>query len=302
MRLYHGWIIFAILLAFNVSPTHAEMSSSNFQIKWDTISQGGSENASSASYRLYDTVGNIGAGSSSGSTFNLQAGYRAGVFDQTILFNVLSQVTSSERAAMNLVGNIITTDPSGLIVGNLVALIQDKGQTQVAAVGQITSIGVGTVTIDEFADGGTLPTIDGTNDVVYLLEGETLDFQELTDTEVKTAIIGMEVSTDVVGGYTVQVFDDGNLRIGTEEISDVLDGSVTVGQTEYGGRSSDTTISDSTFDTQDTGFTTDFQTVVEKNEASFSDRHFMTLKASISSAVENGTYSHALSFIISGNF
>src|SRR3990167_3979318 len=95
---------------------HAEMSSTNYQIRWDTFSSGGSDTSSSASYSLRDTTDPSVAGSSSSATYQISAGYRAGVFDQIITFDLFVQNTSTERSATNLTGNTVTTDTTGLAV------------------------------------------------------------------------------------------------------------------------------------------------------------------------------------------
>lgn len=54
----------------------AAMQSSSYQIQNDSINVGGTENASSASYRLSDTIGEAGTGNSTSASYNLYAGYR----------------------------------------------------------------------------------------------------------------------------------------------------------------------------------------------------------------------------------
>ncbi|MBI4599275.1 hypothetical protein HY734_03725 [Candidatus Uhrbacteria bacterium] len=237
---------------------------------------------------------------STSASYQLPGGYRQGVFDPVITFELFAQDTSSERPATARAGTSVTTDPTGLAVGDFVAVVQDVGASQVAAVGQITSVGAGTITLDALAGGA--PVIDGTNDVVYLLEGTGADMGELTSSGVTTALVGFNVSTDVDGGYVVQVFEDDDLRTADEAIADVTDGNVTAGAEEYGARSSDTTLTDSTFDTADTAFTANPQEVASESGTRFEDRHFVTLKAAISEETPDGAYGQTLSFIVSGNF
>jgi hypothetical protein len=281
----------------------AAMSSTNYRIDWDTISTGGSDTSSSATYGLRDTLGNTGIGNSSSTTYNLRAGYRQGIYDQVISFEVFGQ-TSTSTAASSLSSTTITVaSTSGFSVGDFIALIQDKGSSQVSAVGQITSIGGSTLTVDALQDGGTAPTIDGTNDYVYRLSGASVGLGTLNKLVMATATIGFNVTADVDDGYTIQVYDDGNLRTSAQDINDVTDGAVTIGGEEYGGRSSDTSVSGSTFDTQDTAFTTSFQPLVEETQGGFERRSFVTLKAAVTPETpQNNTYSHVLSFVMSGNF
>ncbi|OGL67062.1 hypothetical protein A2856_01110 [Candidatus Uhrbacteria bacterium RIFCSPHIGHO2_01_FULL_63_20] len=232
----------------------------------------------------------------------MNAGYRGGVFDQVITFEVFAQNNGSQRAATAAVGTTITCSTAGLAEGDFVALVQDEGASQVSAVGRIISIGAGTITVDELRDGGSAPVIDGTADFVYLLDATTAALSTLDNAVVSTALVGFDVTAEVDGGYTVQIADDGNLRDGASDINDVADGTVTAGSEEFGGRSSDTTLVGSSFDTADSAITTSFQEVATRSVVSFESRDFVTLKASISGSTNDGSYANALSFIVSGNY
>lgn len=280
----------------------AQMTSTNYEIRWDTVGNGGDDTSSSASYILRDTVGNTAVGQGTSSSYDLRAGYRQGVFDQVIDFSFFAQDSSVLNEATSVVGTTISCDTDDFVVGDMVALIQDLGDGQVSAIGKITSIGVGSVAVDDLQDGGTAPVIDGTNDFVALLEGIATDLGTLTDTNVSTAIIGMNVWAEVDGGYVIQVAADGDLSDGVDTIDAVADGDVTAGEEEYGGRSSDTTLPGSTFDSVDTAFTTSFQDIADASTAGYDDRSFLTLKAAIDTNTDGGNYDQALTIIISGNY
>lgn len=280
----------------------AQMSSTNFEIRWDTIGAGGDDGSSSASYILRDTTGNAAIGDSTSANYSLGAGYRQGVFDRFIEFSFFAQNNAVVQAATASAGNTITCTTAGFSVGDMVGLIQDRGAGQVSAIGQIVSIGAGTITVDDLKDGGVAPAIDGTDDYVYQLEGVSADLGTFTATTIQTSLIGIEVSTDADGGYVVQVAADGALRDGPVNINAVADGAVSVGDEEYGGRSSDTTLAGSTFDSSDTAFTTSFQDVADTPSAVHEDRNFLTLKGSIVGGTDSGTYSQALTLIISGMY
>jgi len=280
----------------------AEMTSSNYEIRWDTFSTGGSDTSSSSNYLLRDTVENGAAGRSSSSSYILAQGYREGVYDQIITFDVQVQDLSDGRSASGLSGTTITTSVSGISVGDYIALIQDKGVNQVGAIGKVTSVGGSTITVDSLTDAGTPPSIDGSNDYVYQLDASSIAFGELSSSSVSTAIIGIEVNVENDNGYVVQLFEDGDLRSGGNAITDVSDGAVSSGATEYGARSSDTTLASSDFDSADAAITTTYQDVATESSASFSSRNFLTLKAAIADGATAGSYSQTLSFIASGNF
>lgn len=296
----HIAVMIAILGLCVAGRVQAEMSSANFSIQGDSLSAGGSDTSSSASYLLRDTVGNQAGGLSTSGSYGLNAGYRQGTFDEVITFEFGAQDQSSEVVATGISGTTVSvSSTTPFFEGGFVALVQDIGVSQVVAVGAVQSIGVGTITVVEFSGGS--PTIDGTNDYLYAMSGTSLDFGTLTGSSVTTRLVGFDVSADVPGGYTIQLAEDGNLRNGGEDIDDVADGTVTAGQEEYGARSSDGSIADSTFDTQDTAITSSYQTIVASS-APFQDHSFVTLKASVNGATSAGVYAQTLTFIVSGNY
>ena len=117
-----------------------------------------------------------------------------------------------------------------------------------------------------------------------------------------TVIVAFDVTAANDNGYVVQILEDGNLRSGGNVVNDVVDGSVTSGSEEYGARSSDTSISTSTFDTADTALSTTFSDVATEATASFESRNFVTLKVAIDEGTADGSYSQIVSLIASGNF
>ena len=281
----------------------AQMSSSSFLIRWDSVNTGGSDTASSSSYLLRDTVESTVAGRTSSASYNLDQGYRGGVFDQIISFDVRAQSLSTGREATALSSLSVTVaSVSGISVNDYIVLIQDRGVSQVSAIGKVTAVGGSTVTVDSWTNAGTAPVINGSNDYLYVLTGATISYGTLSDSSVSTAVISFEISVDSTSGYVVQVSDDGNLRSGSNDVDDVADGAVAEGTEEFGGRSSDTTVTSSTFDTADSAITATRQDIVTRSAVSISDRSFITLKASISTTTTAGSYGNVISFIASGNF
>ncbi|MBI4591914.1 hypothetical protein HY733_00485 [Candidatus Uhrbacteria bacterium] len=278
------------------------MSSTNFEIRWDTVNTGGSDTASSTSYLLRDTSEAGVSGSGSSTSYQVTQGYRSGIDDQIITFEVYSQTTASGRAATALSGLTVTADTTGISVNMLIAVVQNLGESQVAAIGRVASIGGGTISVDAWKDGGTFPTIDGTNDYMYPLTSSSVAFGTLSTSSVSTALLAFEVSAANDNGYVVQVVEDGNLRSGSNDIDDVTDGSVSTGLEEYGARSSDTSLSSSTFDTADTAITSTFSDVATESSAIFENRGFLSLKVAINQPTTEGSYSQILSLIASGNF
>lgn len=280
----------------------AQMTSTDYQIRWDTVGNGGDDTSSSSSYVLQDTTGNAGIGDSSSASYGLGAGYREGVVSQFIDFSFFAQDNGVSATATGLVGTTISCDPTGFTMGDMVSLLQDKGESQVTAIGKIVSIGGGSITIDALKDGGVAPVIDGTNDFVVLLNGDASSFGTLSTSAVRTSVIGMTVSTSASAGYVVQVLSDGDFRNGADTINPVADGTVTSASEEYGARSSDTSLATSTFDTADSAFTTSFQTVADAATSVSDDRNFLVDKAAIDALTVSGSYAQTLTLIVSGNY
>jgi len=82
----------------------AAMNSSNYQIWADVVSVGGGEDGISASYYLYDTLGEGIIGRSSSTNYSSRAGFREMIKDSSV--NVLTLTLGS--SALDL-GNLSTT-------------------------------------------------------------------------------------------------------------------------------------------------------------------------------------------------
>jgi hypothetical protein len=279
----------------------AQMTSTNYEIRWDTISTGGSDTASSATYQLRDTIESSLAGRGSSVSYVLDQGYRSGFLIDVIDFSLMVQDVSSEVSVTSLSGTTITVSTTGISVDDYVLIVQDKGESQVSAIGKVESVGSGSIEVDFLKDGGTTPVIDGTDDFLYVMNASTLALGSLSVNTVTTGVIGWEVNADLDNGYVVQVFEDGDFRSGSDVIADVTDGAVSVGGDEYGARSSDTSLT-STFDTEDSAISTVAKEVASESGASFQSRNFLTIKAAPSDSTVTGNYAHTISLIASGNF
>lgn len=295
-------ITFALVGFFVSVPIVQAMTSTNFEIRWDTVSTGGSDTGSSVSYGLRDTVESALAGTSTSTSFTLQQGYRNGVDDQIISFEVYGQNTALGREATALTGTTVTASTSSISIGELIVVVQNLGASQIVAIGRVISLGSGTITVDAWKNGGTQPTVDGTNDYVYPITSSSIALETLSTTSVTTSIVGFEVTAANENGYVVQVLENGNLLSGTDDVDDVSDGSVSVGSEEYGARSSDTTLSNSTFDTADSAITSTGADVATEPAAIYDSYNFLILKVGISSSTVAGSYTQILSVIVSGNF
>jgi hypothetical protein len=306
MKRFSGWTVISAMFLFwlALAPFKAEsfMSSDNYQIQWDSVGQGGEDTSSSASYKVRDTFGTLqGIGTS--ASYREDSGFRAGIYDPTVSFNVFSQSMATQVAATSLSSNTVTvTTTSGYAVGDYIAIIQNQGASQVSAIGKVIAVGGSTLTVDELKDNGTSPTIDGSNDYVYVLSGSALPFGTLSTSVVTAGIVGFDTSADVSGGYNVYIYEDQDLTSGSDVIADVTDGSVTANDNEYGAISSDTTLAASTFDTQDTAITSSLQQIASRSDNTLKSRDFLTLKVGIDTSQPNGSYTQTLTFVFVGNY
>ena len=297
-------VTFAIVGVFVYTQiAQAAMSSTNFEIRSDTLSTGGSDASSSASYLLRDSVSQTSGSTGSSTSYQLGDGYRSGVFDQIITFDLFTQNSTNEREITALAGTTVSmSSTTGLVADDYVAVVQDRGVSQVTAVGRIQSVAAGSIVLDRLVIGTSSPTIDGSNDYLYLLNGSSLSPEVIDSSSVGTGILAFEITVDNDNGYVVQILEDGPLRDGANSIDDVADGAVTAGSEEYGARSNDSSLTGSTFDTQDSAITTTAQEIVSRSTFAFDDRSFITFKLSASTSTTATTYSHTLTVITSGNF
>ena len=296
-------VLVVILLTVSGGFVNAEMASTNYEIRFDTIGSGGDQTSTSASYNLRDSIGEIAPDDSSSASYQLGSGFRKGIFDPAVDFAIFIQDRATQVAASSLVGTTVTvTSAAGIAEGDKIVIIQDEGGGQVSAIGEVTATTVITATVDFLTDSGSTPNIDGTDDFVYVLDGGAVSLGVLSDLAVTTATIAWEINLDTDDGYEVFVFEDGDIRDGPESIDDVADGTVTAANSEYGGRSSDSTLASSTFDTEDAAFGMAFSQIASRSDIEFKSRDFLTVKVAIDDDQPEGNYSHTLTFVYVGDY
>lgn len=280
---------------------YGAMSSTNYEIRWDSFSTGGSDTSTSASYLLRDTLSGSAGSTSSGTNYQIADGYRAGVFDQVISFDLYNPGSAREITALAST-TVSMSSTSGLSVNNYITIVQNRGNDQVVGFGRIQSVAAGSVVLDRLTTNGTTLTINGSDDYLYLMDGNSLTLTSPSAQDTGFGVIAFEVTVDNDNGYVVQVIEDGNLRNGAESIDDVADGTVTALAEEFGARSSDTSIANSSFDTQDSAITSTAQDVATSSSFAFDERSFLQFKLSASTGTSALVYSNTITFIASGNF
>ncbi len=95
-------------------------SSSSFTLEKDSINFSGTENSSSTLYRMSDTVGEVATGGSVGTSFNLNAGYRAMEASTYITLSspgdiALSSINQADRGLSegSATWNVVTNNTNG---------------------------------------------------------------------------------------------------------------------------------------------------------------------------------------------
>lgn len=296
-----------LLLAPYFNFAQAQMTSTNYKIQFDSVQAGGDDTGSSTTYQLRDSVGGNSDGNASSTTYNLTAGYRQGIFDQVATFETYGMNRVSETAATALVGTVVTLNTvDGVSVGNMAYLVQDQGTNQRTGFGKVIDITGNDVTLDSLTTLGGSLTINGSADYFYTANTNYLDLGVLNSSNLSTTMLGWTVDADVSGGYSVYAYEDHDMQLTidleTFVITDVADGTVSAGVSEYGARASDSTLVGSSFDTTDHNFSTAYQLVGSRTSNSLQNRDFLLIKAAVQSGQEPGNYGHTLTLIYVGAY
>ncbi len=296
-----------VLAILSSSSATFAMSSTNYQVNWDSINSGGDDTSSSTNYILHDTIGEQATGSSTSATYRVGAGYRFGDTDAAVLsYSIGTQENSTETAftAFSNGGNTVTVaSVASYSVGNYIGVVENKGAAQIIAVGKITDITGFVITVDAWDGSPTLISAvpAGGDDFVYRLNGSAAQLGTLTSSIVATSLTRTNVISNLSNGYTVYVSSDGFLRVDSStKITDVADGTVTAGSNEYGARvfgsTATSTGSDFAFSTSSRAIQTATSTYANDSRVG------LVYKAAISGSATAGSYSQAVYYTLTGNY
>jgi len=285
------------------SISYADMQSASYRIMWDSVNSGGYDDSSSASYGLRDTIGQISPGLSNSASYEMRAGYRQDDMGlRLIQMAVEAQADSPETtfSAFDDSGLTVTiADSANFSTNDYILVVENEGETQNIATGQISSItGVGPyiVTVDKWS--GDNATIGATG-VIYELNGLSASLGTLLTSSVSTRVSMVELTTNASNGYTCAISEDTDLIDGTKDIDDVGDGTVTVGEEEYGiEKTGDNVVGAGS----DVAITTTKTNIASSTNAASNERTMAIYKAAISSGTTNGSYSHTTSYYCTANF
>jgi len=300
--------ILCIVLMVMISWTHAvsaAMTSTHYEIPFDSLNSGGTDFSSSTNYNMNDTLGEQATGYSTSTNYMMHAGYRQTDEVQTLSFNIGAQENSTKiayTAFTNTIPQTVTVASTvGYATGSHIEVVENMGLMQKIAVGKISGIAGNIITVDKWdGDNATMSTSpSGGDDFVYRSEGTAVQLGTLIPLVGSTSEAQSEVSTNASGGYTLQVYSDGYLKSGSNHIHNVSDGSVSGDSEEYGA---------SVVGPQAVGVGTDFavtttNTLVQTNAGTATnDRIGMNYKIFISAGTFAGNYTQHVTYLLTANF
>lgn len=296
--------IYTLFLALLSTGTVLAMSSSNYQIDWDTVNPGGTE-SSSDNYSVDDSLGQVFVDTGSSPNYSIESGYQLTDFEgsDVLLFNIGSQTDLSQTAytAFDDSGNAVTVaTTTNFSVYDMILVVEDRGENQKIAVGRIMSINAGVLTVDGWDGDNAEMSLNpgGDDDYVYVMSGNILDFGTLNYQEVKVKTTYVEVSTNISDGYTVYVREDHDPQSESNAIGDVGDDNVTAGNGEYGLEA----VGQDAYRNNDWALTGE-KKIVSQNAAVVEDsRTGVMYKITGGMNIPEGSYSHTVSYYCTPNY
>lgn len=283
------------------------MSSSNYQINWDSVNTGGDDVAASTNYTLHDTIGGVAIGNSTSELYSLQAGYRVAEASTDALSlsvgaqETATQVTYSDFQA--LAGTVTVSSAGYLSVGDYVSVVEHEGFSQLIAIGRVASISSNVVTVDSWSGDQAAMSVtpSGSTNFVYRMNGASLAFGTVTAGSEHVATAALLAVSTAANGYSVYIQGDGGLRASSAAISPVLDGAVSVGSEEYGVSVTGT----HAFGAGQDVAVTSTQRVIQESStlsAAIGDRLGMVFKLSTTAATTPGSYTQTVYYTLTANY
>jgi hypothetical protein len=301
------WILSSLVVILLTSRAVFGMTSTNYTIDFDSLNSGGDDISSSTNYQIRDTIGEQATGFSSSTGYSIQAGYRQGDDVANLSFDLGTQENSTRTPFSEFSSSTYSVEVDSVAsfsTSSFIGVVENEGLSQVVALGRIVAITGTTITVDQWDGdpGGISTSTDGGDDYVYRLEGSSAQLGTLTTATGKTSLTHTDVTTNASGGYTVYVASDGKLRVNASTfISDVSDGSVTIGSEEYGAIVTGD-FGTSTSTSADFALTTSTFAIQTNSAVSEDQRVGLIYKASIAGGTAAGSYSQLLYYTVTANF
>lgn len=301
------WSLTSVLCAFLIGTNVLAMSSTNYWIPWDNVNSGGDDIGTSTNFSIHDTIGGTAVGTGTSANFNLSSGYRVPEMANTLSYLVKTSNTAptTYSAFTNGVGGSVTVaSTAGISVGDLIAVVENRGFGQLVAIGRVSS-SVGLVlTVDQFeGDGGVMSgSPAGGDDFVYLLSANAFDFGTVVNGNEYTSVVGTSVLTNIASGYSVYLQANQDLQNAAAQVmTPVSDGTVSVGSEEYGAEVTGATAFNAGPDLSVSTTQRVIQTAAAAS-GTISDKIGMIFKLSVTAATNPGTYTQTVYYTLTANY
>jgi len=226
-----------------------------------------------------------GSGGSSYDTITV-----TGVDDLTVTTKYGVRITDTGTGSLGTPANTST---------GLITVKTNNGAADIDSAN--TSVDI--ITDDQIAVSAVVPP-----SITFTISSNTVDLGTLSTGSVSTGSHTIQTVTNASSGYTTLVYDDDNLRKGSDTIDDVGDGAVTAGSEEYGIATSDSgqTISQDSDCSNSpytaSALTTTQQSIAGATSGPVDETITICYAASISATTIAGSYAHTVTFITSGLF
>lgn len=223
------------------------MTSTNYQISWDSLNSGGIDASTSTNYSVRDTIGGFITGDSTSTSYNVRAGYRQEA-SLTLTSSTLELAVSAEDTAGRVdysaidfaAGTVQVSATTSFAIGNYIAVVEGEDMEPLSgkvAVGKITGFSNYSLLVDKF-DGATStmaasPVVLG--NYVYPLTNASIGFGTVAANTGYVRVVVTNVRCGVTNGYTVYTEATDVLR-GASGLAfgSVADGLVDANEEEYG--------------------------------------------------------------------
>ncbi|MDD5438369.1 MAG: hypothetical protein PHC70_04450 [Patescibacteria group bacterium] len=304
MRLFVCALITGLFLT--MSSVQAAMTSTNFEVRSDSINSGGNDNSTSTNYRLRDTIGEQATGLSTSTNYTLSAGYRqSDDYQPTLSLSVSAQENNTQVPYLALSTSTKTVTVSlatSFSTGTYIAVVENLGLHQKTIIGKIESILGNTLTVDKWDGQVSQISINplGDDDYVYRMEAQNGVFGRLEPNVSKTTVSRTDVTTNSLSGYTVYMQSDGYLRGSTStHIMDVSDDEVSPDAEEYGARVFGTT---ATSTGRDFNVTSTLREIQTSTTTADNDRIAIIYKINIMPFTPAANYHQKVRYLLTANF
>lgn len=304
----------------------SEMTSTSYSIRNDSFVQAGGFMGSD-NYGLFANVGEVGAGATSSDSYQVNAGLIPGYFAEVVKFTIFGLDVATEVGALSYSDPTLTvTDASDFVEADqrsvYGALFENKGtDNEEVHLGFLSAASTVTDTVTFAEDGniynsstigssGTGPQVDGNIDVDgvndyfyrFITPVPAQALGEVSSTLIASTAYMFHVESDDDLGYKIFASIP-NARDDLLDYPGVADGHVSVGDAEWGGRSSDTSLSDTTFDTADTAITAIDQQIAQRSQGKLNDTDYFVVRVAASADDYAGeSYAGNIRFTLVGGY